>query len=111
MTVLGAPTEETETLGFWIQAYLTAAVPRALSEAQVRSVKNVLDRLGALRRLMGGRHRGGDTPPATHRHTRPYRDRAIVHVLPATGLRRAELDPAQLEPNTQPSCAGSARPA
>jgi len=38
-----------------------------------------------------------------HRHARPLRDRAIMHVLLGTGLRRAELvglDLAQLEPNT-----------
>lgn len=82
---------------------LPAPQPRALSEAQVRTVKNVLDRLDGFHRLKGRRHQGGDTPPATHRHARPNRDRALVHVLFGAGLRRAELvglDLAQLEPNT-----------
>lgn len=34
--------------------------PRALSEAQVRRVKNVLDRLEGFHRLKGRRHQGGD---------------------------------------------------
>jgi site-specific recombinase XerD len=40
---------------------------------------------------------------AVHAHARPLRDRAIVHLLLGTGLRRAELvglDLDQLEPNT-----------
>jgi integrase len=64
---------------------LPAPGPRALSEAQVRTVKNVLDRLDGFHRLKGRRHQSGQTPPATHRHARPLRDKAIVHVLFGTG--------------------------
>jgi integrase len=82
---------------------LPAPEPRALNEAQLRTVKNVLDRLNEFHRLKGRRHQGRDSSPATHRHARPYRDRAIVHLLFGTGLRRAEVvgvDLAQLYPNT-----------
>jgi integrase len=39
----------------------------------------------------GRRHRGGGQTPAVHRHARPLRDRAIVHLILGTGLRRAEI--------------------
>jgi hypothetical protein len=58
---------------------------RALGEAQVRTVKNVLDRIEGFHQLTGRRHRG-DPAPAVHRHARPLRDRAIVHLLLGTGL-------------------------
>ena len=80
-----------------------APEPRALNEAQLRTVKNVLDRLNEFHRLKGRRHQGRDSSAATHRHARPYRDRPIVHLLFGTGLRRAEVvsvDLAQLYPNT-----------
>ncbi|MGH3546738.1 MAG: tyrosine-type recombinase/integrase [Pseudonocardiaceae bacterium] len=92
----GDPTKGAELLP------LPAPEPRALSEAQVRTVKNVLDRLDGFHRLKGRRHQGGSTPPSTHRHARPLRDKAITHVLFAAGLRRAELvnlDLAQLHPH------------
>jgi site-specific recombinase XerC len=82
---------------------LPAPQTRALSEAQVRTVKNVLDRLEGFHRLKGRRHQKRDTQPATHGHARPLRNKAIVHVLFGAGLRRAELvglDLAQLEPST-----------
>lgn len=50
---------------------------------------------------------------APHRHGRPVRDRAIVYVLLATGLRREELvrlDLAQINPAT-PAGLRTARPA
>jgi integrase len=74
----------------------------ALSDAQVRTVTNVLDRLEDLPPAQGPPPPTPPTSPATHRHARPYRDRAIVHVLFATGLRRGELvglDLAQLQPH------------
>jgi integrase len=77
--------------------------PRALTEAQIRTVKNVLDRLDGFHRLKGRRHQGGQVPPVTHRHARPRRDKAIMHVLFGAGLRRSELtglDLAQLQPGT-----------
>jgi integrase len=80
---------------------LPAPEPRALTAAQVRTLKNVLDRLDGFHQRTGRRHRGGQ--PSLHRHARPLRDRAIVHLLLGTGLRRAELvalDLGQLEPNS-----------
>jgi site-specific recombinase XerD len=65
----------------------------------VRTVKNVLDRIEGFHQLRGRRHRGQAL--AVHRHARPLRDRAIVHLLLGTGLRRAEitgLNLAQLDP-------------
>ncbi len=67
----------------------------------MRTVKNVLDRIEGFHQLNGRRHRGGGQAPAVHRHARPLRDRAIVHLILGTGLRRAEvvgLDLAQLDP-------------
>ena len=76
--------------------------PRALSEAQVRSLKNVCDRLERFHELKGRdwKRRDGGTP--TRARGRPARDRAIVFVLLSTGLRREELvvlDLGQVEPN------------
>ena len=72
--------------------------PRALTAAQVRSLKSVVDRLERFHQLKGRR-------PATngdlHGHGRPVRDRAIVYTLLSTGLRREELtdlDVGQLSP-------------
>ena len=93
----GDPTSRVELLR------LPAPEPRALSAAQVRTVKNVLDRLEAFHQLRGRRRHRGDASVAVHAHARPLRDRAIVHLLLSTGLRRAEvvgLDLDQLEPNT-----------
>jgi integrase len=74
--------------------------PRALSSEQVRSLKNVLDRLHRFHQHKGRRRRG---EVGTHGHGRPLRDRAIVYVLLATGLRREELvrlDLHQISPAT-----------
>jgi integrase len=76
--------------------------PRALSEAQVRSLKNVCDRLERFHEKRGRewKERG---ERAGHARGRPGRDRAIVFVLLSTGLRREELvevDLSQVEPNT-----------
>lgn len=76
--------------------------PRALSEAQVRSLKNVCDRLERFHELKGRewRERG---ERAGHARGRPVRDRAIVYVLLSTGLRREELvevNLSQVEPST-----------
>ncbi|MFI7135914.1 tyrosine-type recombinase/integrase [Nonomuraea sp. NPDC050153] len=91
----GDPTKRVEPLR------LPAPEVRALNAAQVRTVKNVLDRLESFHHLTGRRHRSGGRS-STHRHARPLRDRAIVHTMLGTGLRRAEiagLDLAQLEPH------------
>jgi integrase len=90
----GDPTNKVDPLR------LPAPQVRALAGAQVRTVKNVLDRIEGFHQLNGRRHRGGGTAPV-HRHARPLRDRAIVHLILGTGLRRAEvtgLDLAQLDP-------------
>jgi integrase len=91
----GDPTKKVEPLP------LPAPQVRALAGPQVRTVKNVLDRIEGFHQLNGRRHRGGDEAPAVHRHSRPLRDRAIVHLILGTGLRRAEvvgLDLDQLDP-------------
>jgi integrase len=61
--------------------------PRALTPAQVRSLKSVVDRLGRFHAAKGRRNGGA----AQHGHARSMRDRAIVYVLLSTGLRREEL--------------------
>ena len=80
--------------------------PRALSTDQVRSLKNVCDRLEHFHKIKGRRHhrknnQEGSLP--TQAHGRPWRDRAIVYVLLSTGLRREELirlNLDQVEPST-----------
>jgi integrase len=78
--------------------------PRALSDRQVASLKNLCDRLPAFYRRKGRRWQSSDNPGAPLRaNARPYRDRALVFVLLSTGLRREELtrlNLGQLEPNT-----------
>ena len=67
---------------------LPALEPRALAPAQVRTLKNLLDRLPRFYRHKGRRGAAGGE---LHGHARPLCDRAIVHVLLSTGLRREEL--------------------
>ncbi|MGW4796312.1 tyrosine-type recombinase/integrase [Nonomuraea sp. NPDC004297] len=89
----GDPTKQVASLP------LPAPQPRALAAAQVRTVKNVVDRIETFHELKGRRHRG--TAARAHAHARPLRDRAIVYLLFGTGLRRAELvglDLDQLQP-------------
>jgi len=76
--------------------------PRALSEAQVKSLKNVCDRLERFHGLKGRewKKNGGRSP--AHARGRPARDRTIIYMLLSTGLRREELvtlDLGQVEPN------------
>lgn len=89
----GDPTSGVRTLA------LAPLEPRALTSAQVRSLKSIVDRLERFHARKGRRSaQGGD---AQHGHSRPLRDRAIVHVLLSTGLRREELvtlDLAQVSP-------------
>ena len=76
--------------------------PRALSEEQVRSLKNVCDRLERFHELKGREWKKNDGRSPAHARGRPVRDRAIVFVLLSTGLRREELvtlDLGQVEPN------------
>ncbi len=72
--------------------------PRALTAAQVRSLKSVIDRLERFHQLKGRR---SATNGDLHGHGRPVRDRAVVYTLLSTGLRREELtnlDVGQLSP-------------
>jgi len=69
LLVHGDPTKGVELLP------LPAPQPRALTDAQVRTVKNVLDRLEGFHRLKGRRHQRTDARPARHAHARPVRPR------------------------------------
>jgi|SRR5229473_2939388 len=89
----GNPTKGVGELG------LPPLEPRALSKEQVRSLKNVCDRLEHFHHLKGRRQKDKHK---TNTHGRPWRDRAIVYVLLSTGLRREELvrlDLDQVEPS------------
>ena len=84
--------------------------PRSLTPAQVRSLKNLCDRLERHSEHKG-RRRGRGNPPQRHGHSRPVRDRAIVFLLLSTGLRRLELvllDLDQVQP-AQPAQLRAAR--
>jgi hypothetical protein len=61
--------------------------PRALSPAQVRSLKNLCDCLERFHRLKGQRWAGTTAAPV-RAHGRPWRDRAIVYVFLSTALRQ-----------------------
>jgi integrase len=78
--------------------------PRTLNAMQVRSLKNLCDRLERFHQLKGRRHCASDQKEGRlHRYGRPWRDRALVFTLLSTGLRREEvvrLDLSQLVPNT-----------
>lgn len=60
-----------------------------MSDAQVRSLKSLCDRLPRLAAKRGRRWIGKDA--TVHASRRPWRDHAIVFVLLSTGLRREEL--------------------
>ncbi len=77
--------------------------PRALTESQVRSLKNLCDRLERFHQLRGQRWAGRDGAVPLRATGRPLRDRAMVYVLLSTGLRREELirlDLDQVSPHT-----------
>ncbi len=89
----GDPTKGVGELG------LPPLEPRALDEDQIRSLKNLCDRLDHFHFLKGRRQTGHQVQA----HARPWRDRAIVYLLLSTGLRREEvirLDLDQVEPQT-----------
>ena len=91
---LGDPAKSIGELG------LPPLEPRVLTETQVRSLKNVCDRLERFHQLKGRRWHSNAPVRA---YGRPCRDRAIVFVLLSSGLRREELvrlDLDQLSPNT-----------
>jgi len=70
-----------------------------VAEDQIRSLKNLCDRLEHFHLLKGR----GQTGHQVQAHARPARDRAIVYLLLSTGLRREEvirLDLEQVEPRT-----------
>jgi site-specific recombinase XerD len=95
----GDPTKGIGELG------LPPLEPRSLDSDQVRSLKNVCDRLDRFYQLKGRRRnrRSSDTAAPIRAHGRPWRDRAIVYILLSTGLRREELvevDLDQVEPHT-----------
>lgn len=76
--------------------------PRALTKMQVASLKNLCDRLPRLYERKGQRYqqrrrKHPEAPPEVHRHSCPWRDRAIVYFLLATGVRREELIRLNLE--------------
>lgn len=77
--------------------------PKALTIEQVRSLKNLCDRLQRCYQLKGRRWRQTLTREAPlGARSRPLRDRAIIFFLLSTGLRRSELvglDRKQLEPS------------
>lgn len=80
---IGDPAKGVSELG------LPPLEPRTLSDTQMRSLKNLCDRLPRLYEKKGRRWHGKDTMPHTRR--RPWRDRAIVFVMLSTGLRREEI--------------------
>jgi site-specific recombinase XerD len=94
---LGDPTKGIGELG------LPPLEPRALTPDQVRSLKNVCDRLERFHQVRGRQRNRGEGTVPVQAHGRPWRDRAIVYVLLSTGLRREELvnlDVDQIEPST-----------
>jgi len=84
--------------------------PRALTESQVRSLKSLCDRLERLHQMKGQRWATIPGTAPVHASRRPLRDRAIVYVLLATGLRREELvrlDLDQISPKTPAALRGA----
>jgi integrase len=77
--------------------------PRALSDKQVQSLKNLCDRLPTFYQRKGRRWSARPDARPLRANARPFRDRAIVFVLLSTGIRREELvslNLEQLQPNT-----------
>lgn len=94
---IGDPAKGVSELG------LPPLEPRALSETQVRSLKNLCDRLERFHQLRGQRWAGRNGGVPLRATGRPLRDRAIIYVLLSTGLRREELirlDLDQVAPST-----------
>jgi hypothetical protein len=58
--------------------------PRALSEQQVRSLKNLCDRLERFHHLKGKKWTQNDIAAPAHAHGRPWRDPAIIYTLLST---------------------------
>lgn len=65
--------------------------PRVLTEEQVRSLKNLCDRLLPFYQVKGRKWIRQPEEAPLRVKARPWRDRAIVFVLLSTGLRREEL--------------------
>lgn len=64
--------------------------PRALNDDQIRSLKNLCDRLPNFYRFKGRRWSRWQRAPIRSQG-RPLRDRAMIFLLLSTGLRREEL--------------------
>lgn len=80
---------------------LPAPEPRALTDEQQLSLRNVCDRLERFHQLRGRQWKGDPSPPI-RKNARPKRDRAIMFVFLGTGIRRemlVNLDLQQLEPS------------
>ncbi|MDQ6422603.1 tyrosine-type recombinase/integrase [Paenibacillus sp. LHD-117] len=89
---------------------LPAPDVRALSEPQLRSLINLLDRLERFY-IMKGRKWSNDPRPPIRKNARPKRNRAIVYLFLASGIRREmmiNIDIDQLEPN-EPDALRAAR--
>jgi len=71
--------------------------PRALTQRQIATLKNLCDRLEQFYRRKGRRWANRDEAPPLRTDARPRRDRAIIFVLLSTGLRREELVQLNLE--------------
>ena len=69
--------------------------PKSLSDDQVVLMKSLWDRLPNKHEKKGRRYqakrRKTNGGMIAHGHARPYRDRAILYLLLATGLRREEV--------------------
>ena len=75
----------------------------ALTPDQVRSLKDVCDRLERFHQVKGQRRKKAEATTPVQAHGRPWRDRATMYVLFSTGLRREKLiklDLDQVEPHT-----------
>lgn len=80
---------------------LPAPEVRAFTEAQLRSLINLLDRLERFYTMKGRAWANNPNPPL-RKNARPKRNRAIVYLLLASGIRRemlVNLNLHQLEPN------------
>ena len=74
-----------------VLAWQKVMVELGLAPAQVRSLKNLCDRLERFHRLKGQRWAETIAAAPVRAHGRSWRDREIVYVLLSTGLRREEI--------------------
>ena len=88
--VLGRP-EQPGTPDLAEVRALVSALSEQLAPDQVRSLKNICDRLERFHQVKGRRQNKGEGMVPVQAHGRPWRERAIVYVLLSTGLRREEV--------------------